>query len=65
MIDCPLSGRSLGYLSNFCISDLENFATASRRFIGVINKLVDGQLVDYTYDGRERRGWMHKFIGRL
>jgi len=44
MIDCPLSGRSLGYLSNFCISDLENFATASRRFIGVINKLVDGQL---------------------
>ena len=37
MIDCPLSGRSLGYVSNFCISDLENFATASRRCIGAIN----------------------------
>jgi len=24
--------------------------------IGVINKLVDGQLVDYIYDGRTRRG---------
>jgi len=36
MIDCPLSGRSLGYVSNFCISDLENFATASRRCIGAI-----------------------------
>jgi len=41
MIDCPLSGRSLGYVSNFCISDLENFATENRRCIGVINKLVD------------------------
>jgi len=29
---------------------------------GVIN--VDGQLVDYTYDGRARRGWMHEFIIR-
>ena len=29
---------------------------ASRRCTGVINKLVDGQLVDYTYDGRARRG---------
>jgi len=41
MTDCPLSGRSLGYPSNFCISALENFATASRQCIGVINKLVD------------------------
>ena len=41
MIDCPLSGRSLGYVSNFCISDLENFATENRRCIGLINKLVD------------------------
>ena len=37
----PVSGRGLGYVSNFCISDLENFATASRQCIGVINKLVD------------------------
>ena len=63
--DCPLSGRGQGHVSNFYISDLENFATASRRCIGVINKLVDGQLVDYTYDGRARQrrhGRMHKFI---
>ena len=57
---CPLSGRGQGHMSNFYILDLENFATASRRCTGVIN--VDGQLVDYTYDGRARRGWMHKFI---
>jgi len=34
----------------------DNFATASRRRIGVIDKLVDGQLVGYTYDGRASRG---------
>ena len=49
-----------GHLSNFYILDLENFATASRRCTGVIN--VDRQLVDYTYDGRECRGWMHKLV---
>jgi len=36
--------------------DLENFATTSGRCIGAVNKLADGQLVDYTYDGRARRG---------
>ena len=49
-------------MSNFYILDLENFATASGRCTGVIN--VDGQLVDYTYDGKVRRGFMHKFIVR-
>ena len=57
-----LSGRGQGHVSNFYIVDLENFATASRRCTGVINKLVDGQLVDYTYDDRARRGWMREFI---
>ena len=57
---CPLSWRGQGHVSNFYILDLENFATASRRCTGVMN--VDGQLVDNTYDGRARRGWMHKFI---
>jgi len=64
MTDCPLSGRGQGHVSNFHILDLENFATESRRCIGVINKLVDGQLVDYTYDSRARRDGMHKFIIR-
>ena len=49
-----LRGRGQGHMSNFYILDVENFATASRRCIGVIS--VDGQLVDYTYDGRARRG---------
>ena len=43
-------------VSNFYVVDLENLATASHQCTGVINELVDGQLVDYTYDGRARRG---------
>ena len=62
MTDCPLSGRGQSHVSNFYILDLENFVTASRRCTSDIN--VDGQLVDSTYDGRARRGWMHKFIIR-
>jgi len=62
MTDFPLSGRGLGHVCNFYILNLENFATPSCRCIGVINKLVDFQLVDYTYDGQARRGQKHKFI---
>jgi len=32
MSECSLSGRGQGHVSNFYIVDLENFATASRRF---------------------------------
>jgi len=46
------------------ILNLENCATPSLRWTGVTNKLVDGQLVDYTYDGRPRRAWMRKFVIR-
>jgi len=56
MTDCPLRGRGQGHVISFYILDLENFAIASRRCIGAINELVDGQLMDYTYDGRARRG---------
>jgi len=38
MSECSLSGRGQGYVSNFYIVDLENFATASRRYIGDIHK---------------------------
>ena len=62
MDDCPLSGRGQGHVSNFYIVVLENFATASRRCNGVTSNLVDGQLVDYTYDGQARRGRMHKCL---
>ena len=56
MTDFPLSGRGWGHVSNFYIVDSENFATASRRCTDVINELIDGQLVDCTYDGRAHCG---------
>jgi len=41
-------------VSDFYILDLENFTTASRRCIGMINKLVDGHLVEYMLKTVER-----------
>ena len=38
MSECSLSGRGQGHLRNFYIVDLENFATASRRYTGDIHK---------------------------
>ena len=35
--ECSLSGRGEGHVSNFYIVDLENFATASRRYTGDIH----------------------------
>ena len=37
MSECSLSGRGQGRVSNFYIVDLENFATASRRYTGDIH----------------------------
>ena len=37
MSECALSGRGQGHVSNFYIVDLENFATASRRYTGDIH----------------------------
>ena len=37
MSECFLSGRGQGHESNFYIVDLENFATASRRYTGDIH----------------------------
>ena len=34
MSECSLNERGQGHVSNFCIVDLENFATASRRYTG-------------------------------
>jgi len=33
MSECSLGGHGQGHVSNFYIVDLENFATASRRFV--------------------------------
>ena len=40
MSECYLSGRGQGHVSNFYIVDLENFATASRRYTGDIHNLT-------------------------
>ena len=37
MSECSQCGRGKGHVSNFCIVDLQNFATASRRFTGEIH----------------------------
>jgi len=37
MSEFSLSGRGQGHVSNFYIVDLENFATASRRYTGDIH----------------------------
>jgi len=37
MSECSLSGRGQGHVCNFYIVDLENFATASRRYAGDIH----------------------------
>jgi len=38
MSECSLSGRGQSHVSNFYIVDLENFATASRRYTGDIHE---------------------------
>jgi len=37
MSECSLSGRGQGHVSNLYIVDLENFATASRRYTADIH----------------------------
>jgi len=62
MSECSLSGSGQGHVSNFYIVDLENFATASRRY----TQLVHGRFVNDTYRTmkatRSRRGSVHMFI---
>ena len=54
MSECSLSGRGQGHVSNFYIVDLENFATASRRYTGDIhNSTVVGLFMTLT--GQRKR----------
>jgi len=47
--ECFLSGRGQGHMSNFYIVDLENFATASRRYTSDIhNSTVVGLFMSPT-----------------
>ena len=75
MSECSLSGRGQGHVSNFSIVDLENFATASRRYTGdiyniyncvnwhnstvVILFMTPIKTIKAT---RMRHGWVHMFI---
>jgi len=66
MSECSLSGRGEGHVSNFYIVDLENFATATRRYTGDIHNSVRSRFVYDTYKTteatRSRHGWEHMFI---
>jgi len=66
MSECFLSGRSQGHVSNFYIVDLENFATASRRYTGIHNSSMVGLFMNDTYrtmkETWSRHGWVHMFI---
>jgi len=65
MSECSLSGRGQGHVSNFYIMDLENFATASRRYTSDIhNSTVVGLFITYKTmkATRARQGWVHILI---
>ena len=49
MSECSLSERCQGHVSNFYIVDLENFATASRRYTGDI-RLTQLDRRQFVYD---------------
>ena len=53
MSECSLSGRGQGQASNFYIVDLENFATASRRYTCDIHNSVRSRFVYDTYKTME------------
>ena len=65
MSECFLSGRGQGHVSNFYIVDLENFATASRRYRWY-SQLDRSRFVYDTHNTmeatRSRHGWVHMFI---
>jgi len=56
MSECSLSGRGQGHVSNFCIVELENFATASRRYTGieVFSALLLGNWQDFNWHDASR-----------
>ena len=65
MSECSLSGHGQGHVSNFCIVDLENFATASRRYTGDIhNSTVFGLFmtpIDNESDSKASRLSAHVY----
>jgi len=62
MSECFLSRRGQGHVSNFYILDLENFATASRRYTGDIHNSTVVGLFMTPIRQWKRHGWVHMFI---
>ena len=62
MSECSLSGRGQGHVSNLYIVDLENFASASRRYTGDIHNSPVVGLFMTMEATRSRHGWVHMFI---
>ena len=60
MSECSLSGRGQGHVSNFYIVDLENFATASRRYTGDIQNstVVDVSMTPETKGTDSVASWL-------
>ena len=65
MSGCSLSRRGQRHVNNFYIVDLENFATASRRYTGDMHNSVRRPFIYDTYRTveatRSRHGWVHMF----
>ena len=61
MSECFLSGRGQGHVSNLYIVDLENFATASRRYTGDIHNSVRSWLVYDTLPPTKLPTSYHRF----
>ena len=57
MSECSLSGRGQGHVSNFYIVDLENFATASRRYTGIHNSTVVGLFMTHCLQLNLQLNW--------
>jgi len=64
MSECSLSGRGQGHVSNFYIVDLENFATASRRYTDDIhNSTVIGLFMTCTRNvGHSIASWLSAHV---
>jgi len=64
MSECLLSGCGQGHVSNFYIVDLDNFATASRRYTGDIHNSTAVSLFMTPirqWKRLTRHGWVHIF----
>ena len=66
MSECSLSGRGQGHVSNFYVVDLENFATASRRYRytgDIHNSTVVGLLMTpIDNDNDSKASWLSAHV---